>query len=59
MAKNELRHIHFLLVVHHDWYALTIIPDDNTATLCIDSHLDLGHLLVTVEVIGRVHDDLI
>lgn len=56
MAKNKLRHIHFLLRVHHYRNAFTIVPHLDLVAVGVDSHFDHRHLLVSVEVVRCVYD---
>ena len=59
MAKNELRHVDFFLIVYDDWYTLPVVPNSNAAPIRIDSNLDHRHLLVTMKVISRIDNYLI
>ena len=56
MSEDKLRHVHFLLSVHHYWNAFAIVPHLDLVAIGIDSDFDHRHFLVSVEVVRRVYD---
>eukprot|EP00953_Heterococcus_sp_UTEX-ZZ885_P017520 9804-Heterococcus_DN1.PRE.3 len=59
VPKDQLRHIALLLLVLRDRDALAIVPHADGASLCVDGHLELGHVGVALLVVSSVHDDLV
>mmetsp|Transcript_128761 Transcript_128761/g.400613 ORF Transcript_128761/g.400613 Transcript_128761/m.400613 type:complete len:291 (-) Transcript_128761:36-908(-) len=59
VAEHELRHVDLVLLVYLDRKALAVVPHLYPLLLGVDFHLDGGHVLVPLQVVGGVHEDLV
>ena len=59
LTKNHLRNVAVVLLVERDGDTLAIVPDGYHVLLRLDFHLDQIHRLVSLKVVGGIHQNLI